>query len=91
MADEADLNALSNAPQENEGQQILPKNDLATLDAIIDARANETHCKIELHIDFDTEIEPIWLAPLTQRPKELHELNFTKVTDNFEKVELEFD
>ena len=59
IADETDLNALGSAPSENDGQKNLVENDLATLDAIIDARANETHCKIELHINFDTEIEPI--------------------------------
>ena len=69
MADEADLNVLGNAPSENDGQQNLAKNDLDSLDAIVDARADEMHCKIELHIDFDADIEPIWLAPRTQRPK----------------------
>ena len=76
----------------NNGSTSPVNEDLATQDAIINARRLKTHCKLDLHFDFDTvQGEGMWLVPKSYPSKELHELNFTKVTDNFEKIELEFD
>ena len=61
---------------------FIDDNNLAMQDTIIDSHRERTHCKLQLKLDLDDGMR---IEPLSDHQNEINELNFTKVTDNFEK------